>query len=166
MKILSIAMLLGLLVTSGIAQTSVVGDTGIYMARDDGHGKPGEETTGFYTTDVPIHCVVLLETNQAVTVKMNFVAVSVPGVKAETKVVTTSYTTQGQQNRVNFTGRPDGKWYSGKYRVDIFVDGELSKSMVFDIRPTDSNDPFTKGSAFLKTGKGKQGNVTRKSRKN
>jgi hypothetical protein len=38
------------------------------------------------------------------------------------------------QNRVNFTGRPDGKWTPGKYRVDIFLDGKAAKNVEFDIK--------------------------------
>jgi hypothetical protein len=101
-----------------------VGITEIYLARDDGTGKAGEQATSFVTTDVPIYCVVQLDSGVPVTVKMNLVAVAVPGVKAETRVVSTSYTTKDNQDRVNFTGRPAGQWVAGRYRVDIFV-GDL-----------------------------------------
>ena len=66
--------------------------------------------------------------------KMNFVAVNVTGVRAETKVVTATYITKEGQNRVNFTGRPDGKWTPGRYRVDLFVNGKLVKNVEFDIK--------------------------------
>jgi hypothetical protein len=105
----------------------------LYLARDDGKGKPGEQVSEFRTTDIPIHCVVLLDISAAATIKMNFVAVNVSGVKADTKVVTASYTTRENQNRVNFTGRPDELWTPGKYRVDIFVDGKMDKSIEFNI---------------------------------
>jgi hypothetical protein len=65
---------------------------------------------------------------------MNLVAASVPGVKADTKVVSTSYTTKDGQNRVNFYGRPDGKWAPGKYRADIFVDGKLATNVQFEVQ--------------------------------
>lgn len=111
----------------------------VYLAKDNGEGKAGEQVTEFRTTDIPIHCVVLLDSAAKATVKMNFVAVSVSGVKAETKVVTASYTTKDGQNRVNFTGRPDGRWTPGKYRVDIFVDGKMARNLEFDIRASSSN---------------------------
>jgi hypothetical protein len=66
----------------------------IYLAKDDGTGKAGEAATAFETTDVPIHCVVQLDSAESVTVKMQLVAVNVPGVKPGTKVVATSYTTK------------------------------------------------------------------------
>ena len=113
----------------------------VYLAKDDGEGKAGDQVSAFSTTDIPIYCVVLLESSKATVVKMNFVAVSVSGVKADTKVVTASYTTKESQNRVNFTGRPDGKWTPGKYRVDIFLDGKLAKNLEFAIKSAGSNGP-------------------------
>lgn len=111
----------------------------VYLAKDDGNGKAGEQMTEFRTTDIPIYCVVLLESDAKTVVKMTFVAVSVSGVKPETKVVTASYTTKDGQNRVNFTGRPDGKWTPGKYRVDLFLDGKKVKNVEFEIKGTGGN---------------------------
>jgi len=97
----------------------------IFLARDDGNGKAGEAVSRFFTTDIPIYCVVQLASDASVTVKMNFVAVAVAGVKPETKVVTTSYTTKQGQSRVNFSGKPYDKWSVGKYKVEIYVDGKF-----------------------------------------
>lgn len=113
---------------------ATVGIDEIYLAKDDGKGKAGEAATSFVTTDVPIYCVVQLDSTIPVTVKMNLVAANVPGVKAETKVVSTSYTTKDGENRVNFSGKPAGKWVAGKYRADIFVDGKFVKDLAFEIR--------------------------------
>lgn len=107
---------------------------GVFLAKDNGEGKAGEQVSEFRTTDVPIYCVVLLDANSKVTVKMNFVAVNVKGVKPETKVVTASYTTKEGQNRVNFSGRPDDKWTPGIYRVDLFLDGKPAKNLEFEIK--------------------------------
>ena len=115
-------------------QGGIAGVEELYLAKDDGSGKAGKQVTEFLTTDVPIFCVVLLDTVEKVTVKMNFVAVSVAGVKADTKVVTASYTTTQGQNRVNFTGRPDGRWTPGRYRVDIILDGKVAKNVEFNIK--------------------------------
>ncbi len=117
----------------------------VYLAKDDGSGKAGEQVTEFRVTDVPIYCIVLLESNAATVVKMNFVAVAVAGVKPETKVVTATYTTKEGQNRVNFTGRPDGKWTAGKYRVDLFLNGKFDRTVEFIIKGT----PTTMEANFL-----------------
>ena len=106
----------------------------VYLAKDDGGGKAGEQVTEFATGDIPIHCVVLLDSAAKVTVKMNFVAVAVAGVRPDTKVVTASYTTSERQNRVNFTGHPEGKWTPGRYRVDLFIDGKPQKQVEFSIK--------------------------------
>lgn len=106
----------------------------ISLARDDGSGKAGEETDVFSTRDIPIHCLIQLNSTKSAIVKMNLVAVKVAGVKAETKVVTVSYKTSGNQNRVRFTGKPDGIWTAGMYRIDIFIDGKASGSREFEIQ--------------------------------
>lgn len=106
----------------------------MYLARDDGSGKAGEAAEGFVTSDIPIYCVVQLNSGEPTTVRMNLVAVSVPGVKAETKVVSTSYTTKDLQDRVNFSGRPRGQWVAGTYRVDIFIENRLAGSKDFTVQ--------------------------------
>ena len=106
----------------------------MYLAKDDGKGSPGEAATGFTTSDVPIHCVVVLSGASNVTVRMNLVAIDVPGVKSETRVVSTSYTTKDNQDRVNFSGRPERLWASGRYRADIFINDTLVKKLEFEIR--------------------------------
>lgn len=106
----------------------------VYLAKDDGTGKAGGPVTEFRSNDVPIYCVVILDTTSKVTVKMNFVAVAVAGVKPETKVVSASYTTKDGQNRVNFSGRPDAKWTPGTYRVDLYIDGKPAGNVEFVIK--------------------------------
>jgi hypothetical protein len=68
---------------------------------------------------------------------MNLVAVKVPDVRTETKIVTVSYKTNGKQNQVNFTGKPDnGAWTAGNYRIDLFIDGKPAGSKDFQIQKT------------------------------
>lgn len=104
-----------------------------YLAKDNGKGKAGDPVNAFITTDIPIHCVVMLNTSETVTVRMNLVAVSVTGVKPLSNVVSTSYTTKPNQNRVNFSGRPEGSWAAGRYRADIFVNNTLAGKLDFEI---------------------------------
>jgi hypothetical protein len=110
----------------------------VYLAKDNGSGQAGDPATSFVPTDVPIYCVVQLESAIPTTVKMNLVAENVPGVKPETHVVSTSYTTKDGENRVNFNGRPAGKWVPGKYRAEIYVDGKLAKNLPFEIKGNSS----------------------------
>ncbi len=129
--------LLLLLPVAVVAQTpsqeEVPGEYDIYLAKDDGKGKAGDRTENFYTTDIPIYCVVMMAENEPATVKMDFIVVNVAGVKPETRVVSTSFKTDGTHDRVNFTGMPHKKWMIGKYRADIYVNGELVGKRVFNI---------------------------------
>ncbi|HEX2639865.1 MAG TPA: hypothetical protein VHL50_04810, partial [Pyrinomonadaceae bacterium] len=113
----------------------------IILARGDSLGKMGQPTTEFLPTDIPIYCIVQLDSSEPVTVKMNLVAVNVPGVRPESKVVSTTYTTKDMQNRVDFTGRPAGLWVAGRYRVDVFLNDKPagSKEFIVDKAAKDAN---------------------------
>jgi len=140
-KILAISGLIFLAVLSASAQTFVepAAATGIenaYLAKANGKGKAGEPAGNFATNDIPIFCVVKLDSLKAVTVKLVLVAVDVPGVETESNVVTISYKTNGMQDRVNFEGRPEGKWVAGNYRADIYLDDKKAQAIEFDIEKT------------------------------
>ena len=106
----------------------------VYLARDDGAGKAGDVTNTFSPGDIPIHCIVVLTASEPTAVKMHLVAVKVGGVKPESRVVTSSFNTTRGHDRVFFTGRPHGTWAAGSYRIDIFVEGKLEKSIGFDVK--------------------------------
>ena len=120
----------------------------VYLARDDGEGKAGEVTSIFTPSDIPIHCIVVLAKPDPTAVRMNFVAVKVNGVKPESRIVSASYATVQGQDRVFFTGKPHGKWTAGTYRIDIFVNDKLEKSLDFEVKsgilPAASNFAPTK----------------------
>ena len=116
------------------AQRDDVRVENLYLARDDGKGKAGEATQIFFTGDIPIHCVVRLDSMKSVTVKMIFVAVKVNGVKPETKVIVSKYKTNGEQSQVSFTGKPDKIWIPGTYRIDIFIEEKPAGSIEFEIQ--------------------------------
>jgi hypothetical protein len=122
---------------SGQTQTNGEAEVGIeeiYVARSDGNGKPGEKSETFFTNDIPIYCVIQLNSSVPATVKMNFIAVKANNLKPETKIVTVSYKTNGNQNRVYFNASPEGKWSAGTYRVDISVNGKSPAGHIFEIK--------------------------------
>jgi hypothetical protein len=127
-----------------LPDNETVGVQEIYLAKDNGEGKAGEAETSFLTTDIPIFCVVQLNSLKPATVKMNFIAVKVAGLKPETKVVSVSFKTNGKQSRVNFTGSPEGAWTAGNYRVDIFLDGKLAGSRDLEIQKSPTANPAVK----------------------
>jgi len=158
-KIIFITLLCLLLTFTSFAQQEdeknvepqIVGVEEIYLAKDNGEGKAGETAESFLTTDIPIYCIVQLNSSKPTTVKMNFVAVSVQGVKAETKVITVNYKTNGKQNRVSFTGKPDGVWTAGSYRIDIYLDDKLAVGKSFEIKksPTEIQKTVTQVKSFV-----------------
>ena len=147
MKIIFITLLCLIFTSAAFAQQEeegkmpapqTVGVEDVYLAKDNGEGKAGEAAEYFLTTDIPIYCVVELNSLKPATVKMNLVAVNVPGVKAESKVITVTFKTNGKQNRVNFTGKPDGVWTAGSYRIDVFIDDKLAVGKAFEIKKSPS----------------------------
>ena len=106
----------------------------IYLAKDDGKGKPGVAASEFTVSDVPIHCVVRLVGPAQAKVRMNLVAADVAGVKPETQVVSSSYTTKADEDRVFFLGRPERLWTPGTYRADVYINDILVNKLEFEIR--------------------------------
>ena len=108
----------------------------IFLAKADIEGKAGDAAETFLVTDVPIFCVVRLVAPGVVLVKMDLIAVKVPGVDPGEKVVTTSYTTKSNEDRVNFRGRPHGNWVAGTYRAEIFIANKKVRNIEFEIKPS------------------------------
>jgi hypothetical protein len=106
----------------------------IFLAKANPDGKAGEAAESFLVTDVPIFCVVRMVGPGVVSVKMKLSAVSVRGVEPGEEVVTTSYTTKSNEDRVNFRGRPQGNWVAGRYRVEIFVGDKKVRNIEFDVK--------------------------------
>lgn len=129
--------------------TGAAGVDNLFLAKDDGTGKPGDPAEWFYSTDVPIYVVVMFEPAKPAAITMRFVSVSVPGLKPESKILSTNYDLKEGNITVWFNGRPFGSyWIAGKYRVDIFVDGKLNKSQEFEIKKADAPQ---KASTFAPT---------------
>jgi hypothetical protein len=105
----------------------------IYLARDDGKGNPGATVEKFSVNDRPVYCIIQLNTEKPVTVKMIFVAAKADRLKPETKIITVSYTTKENENGVTFNASPDGLWMAGEYRIDVYVNNKLAKSRAFEI---------------------------------
>ena len=115
-----------------------------YLAKDNG-GKAGDMSEDFDTQDKTIYCVVVLNSTKRATVKMNLVAVSVRGVKPETKVVSTTYTTRDGENQVSFSGQAAAKWTAGNYRADIFLNGAIARKIDFSVKASSGDAIETAG---------------------
>ncbi|HMT08770.1 MAG TPA: hypothetical protein PKA82_12255 [Pyrinomonadaceae bacterium] len=129
--------------------------TEIYLAKDDGNGAEGERAENFELKDIPIYCIVKLNAPGGTNVKMILLAATVPGIKSGSKIVTTNYTLKAREDQVTFYGQPSDKWLAGKYRVELFLDNKLEKTIDFNIgdaeaaikaaakRPTPATKPAT-----------------------
>lgn len=107
--------------------------TELYLAKDDGNGAEGARAENFELADIPIYCVVKLNAPGGTNVKMILLAATVPGIKAGSKVVTTSYTLKEREDQVTFYGQPTDKWLAGKYKVELYLDSKLEKTVDFNI---------------------------------
>lgn len=106
----------------------------ISLLRDDGAGKAGDETESFSTDDKLLHFRIQLTSRKASMVKMTLTAADVKSLKPETKSVTVSYKTNGKQSIVNFHISPEDAWLPGKYRADVFIDGNLTGKKEFEVQ--------------------------------
>lgn len=153
--LLKAALLCSALISTGLGQSVDTSNeltiAEAYLAKGNDEGKAGDAATVFSPNDIPIFCVVRMSDIGKQLIKMDLIAVNVAGVKPESKVVSAAYTTAENEDRVNFTGRPHGKWINGKYRADIYIGGILKKSLDFEIRssamPVTSNSFVKKPAA-------------------
>lgn len=106
--------------------------TNIYMAKD-ANGKPGEETTSFVPGDRTIHCVISLnKARKGTQVRFIWKAVDVLGSKNE-EIKTIDYTTNSFENKVRGHLMLPKDWPTGKYRVEVYINGGLDKTIDYTI---------------------------------
>jgi hypothetical protein len=105
----------------------------IYMARDDGSGDPGEKANTFDPKDRTIHCVTKLKDARSGT-KMRFscFAVDAKGAKNE-KLKDIDYTTRTLENVVHGHLTAPGEWRAGRYRVEVYVNGNLEEAVHYTV---------------------------------
>ena len=126
------------MIGSGISQESDTPPASemaeVFLAKKGVDGQAGERAANFLVTDIPIFCVVRLPSPGVASVRLDFIAAKVPGVKPESKVVSLRYVTKEAEDRVNFSGKPQGLWVPGTYRVDVFVGTKKVSNIEFEIR--------------------------------
>jgi len=102
--------------------------TRIYMAKD-ANGKPGSETTSFLTSDRTVHCVIELnKAKRGTKVRFIWKAVDVQGSKNE-EIKTIDYTTNSFENKVRGHLTLPKDWPPGKYRVEVYINESLDKTI-------------------------------------
>ena len=108
--------------------------TDIHMAKDDGSGDPQDDaTTVFSTTDRTIHCVVKLKDAKSGTkMKFSWWIVDAGGDKNE-KIKEIDYTTKSLENVVHGHLTLPQDWPKGKYKVDVYVNGNVDKTINYSV---------------------------------
>lgn len=117
--------------------TSVPSSTGaiseIHMAKDNGTGGPGDESSVFKETDRTLHCVANLNDPKPGTMlKFAWWIVDSDGTKDQ-KIRDIDFTTPARENVVHGHLTASRDWSKGKYKVELYVNGNLEKTVAYTI---------------------------------
>lgn len=105
----------------------------VHMAKDNGRNAPGDETSSFAPDDRTIHCVVKLKQAKAGTkIRFSWWIVDAEG-STNQKIKDIDYTTKPLENIVRGHLSLPQDWPQGKYKVQIYVNGDLDKTVPYTI---------------------------------
>jgi hypothetical protein len=105
----------------------------IHMAKDNGRGAPGAETASFGTDDRTIHCVVKLkEAKSGTKMRFSWWIVDADGSQNQ-KIKDIDYTTRSFENIVHGHLSLPRDWPKGKYKVEVYVNGELDRTINYTV---------------------------------
>jgi len=105
----------------------------IHMAKDNGKGAPGDETDSFDPGDRTLHCVATLkEAKSGTQMKFAWWIVDADGSQNQ-KIKEIDYKTRALENVVHGHLTLPQDWPTGKYRVEVYVNGDLEKAVFFSI---------------------------------
>lgn len=106
----------------------------VHMAKDDGDGKPGTETDTFEPADRTVHCVTRLKQAKSGT-QMRFVWWIVDADNTQNqKIKDIDYRTRALENIVHGHLTVPQDWPIGKYKVQVYVNGDLDKTAFYSVR--------------------------------
>jgi hypothetical protein len=104
----------------------------IHMAKDN-KGKPGDKTDSFEPGDRTIHCVATLKESKSGTdMKFSWWIVDADGTKNK-KVKDIDYKTGALENIIHGHLSLPQDWPSGKYKVQVFVNGDLDRTVNYTV---------------------------------
>lgn len=106
----------------------------IYTAKDDGSGQPGDHTNTFSPGDRTIHCVATLkEAKSGTELKFSWWIVDADGTQNK-KIKDIDYTTKTLENVIHGHLSLPQDWPKGKYKVEIYVNGNLDKTVNYTVQ--------------------------------
>ena len=106
--------------------------TRVYMAKDK-NGQPGDETSTYDPSDRMVHCLIELnKAKKGTEVRFIWKAMDVEGEK-DKEIKTTDYTTNSFENKVHGHLQLPYDWPKGTYRVEVYINGNLDKTIDYTI---------------------------------
>ena len=104
----------------------------ISLAKDE-NGEAGESTTTYEPSDSKIHCVITLNKAKAGTkIRTVWIAVDVAGTKND-EIKTLDYTTNSFEKEIAGFITWKGDWPKGQYRLEVYINGNLDKTIDYTI---------------------------------
>ena len=104
----------------------------IHMAKDD-NGAPGAESDSFAASDRTVHCVTTLkEAKSGTQMKFAWWIVDADGSQNQ-KIKEIDYKTRALENVVHGHLSLPQDWPTGKYKVEVYVNGDLDKTVFFSV---------------------------------
>lgn len=105
------------------------------MRKDDGSGQISNEVTSTFTqADTKIHCYINWDNPKAGTkIRMVYIAVDAGGAKNENIKELSLVTENELQNEAHSSLKPTKPLPKGSYKVDIYVNEKLERSVPFKI---------------------------------
>ncbi|MGQ9786259.1 MAG: hypothetical protein ACUVSJ_07350 [Anaerolineae bacterium] len=93
-----------------------------------------QETTSFAQDQKTFYCIVqLANAPEDTKLKAVWTAVEVEGEQPNTLIDQTE-TTAGEQNQFTFSLTNDRPWPIGKYKVDLYLNDKLDRTLEFEVR--------------------------------
>jgi hypothetical protein len=105
----------------------------IHMAKDD-NGSPGAETDSFEPGDRTVHCVAKLkEAKSGTQMRFAWWIVDADGTQNQ-KIKEIDYKTRALENVVHGHLTLPQDWPSGKYKVQVYVNGDLDQTAFYSVK--------------------------------
>lgn len=106
----------------------------LHMAKDDGNGDPGEKTNTFEPGDRTLHCVATLkEAKSGTQMRFSWWIVDADGSQNQ-KIKEINYRTRALENIVHGHLTLPQNWPTGKYKVEVYVNGDLDQTAFYTVQ--------------------------------
>jgi hypothetical protein len=108
--------------------------TGVRLAKDFTYGDVVNPTSNFYPSDRQFHLVVDLgNASDGTSIAGAWYAVDAGSHKNE-KLDSQTYTLKNGEDRVHFTLSNQDNWPKGKYKVEVMLNGKLTRTVDFRVQ--------------------------------